>query len=226
MAGGFTCAGRGIYIALAPSEGFRSALLQWRCEVENHGMLCFRVISPLCLIGAAALFFMPWLDIRCVANSKTEERYSFSGAQLAWGGGTKRVNGETTVNTLGGRGLPIDKSGFGTFLLTAYISGLILCTVWVCPRRPNQDRALRGLVVAIVLTAVLFGTCCYLFNGEPFPHERDELFFTRWYVCSYLANGLAIVFFLIEWQYFKSRCRRLPGMSADALTSSSNNPSA
>ena len=189
-------------------------------------MLCFRIASSLCWIGAAVLFFLPWIEISCTPKTGPEERFTFSGAQIAWGGGTKRANGEITVYRLGGPALPIDKSGLGAFLLTAYIGGLITCTFWIGVRPPSRDRSLRGLVVATVLTAVLFGTFCYMFEGEPFPHERDEMFFTRWYVLSYVANGLAIALFAIEWQYFKSQRRRLVGVSPDALTSSSNSPSA
>jgi hypothetical protein len=170
-------------------------------------MLCFRIASPLCWIGAAILFFLPWIEISCTPKSGPEERFTFSGAQLVWGGRTKQVNGEITEYVLVGHGPPTIKAGGLAFLLTAYIGGLITCIFWVGLRRPSRDRALRGLVVAIVLTAVLFGAFCYMFEGEPFPREHDEALFTRWYVLSYVANGLAIALFAIEWQYFKtSRC--------------------
>ena len=173
-------------------------------------MLGFRLSSLLAWAGALVLFFLPWVDIRCQSrDGRVVSRVTLSGAQLAWGGATARVEGEPTRASL------VDVSTLwqnarrlvAGCLLTGYFLGLVVGIPLALSGPPGAARAGAGLVLALVLGGLLLAAALVCF-GNPFRAGGRfvssvgvvDTHFTGWYFASYLANGWAAVSFALEYR--------------------------
>jgi hypothetical protein len=174
-------------------------------------MLGFRTSSPLGWIVALALFFLPWVDISChPRDGRTAIEVTASGAQLAWGGGTGKAEGQPT------RSVFVDLSKlrerpqgpFAAVLLTAYLVGLGIGIGFALTRPPGARRARIACGMAAVLFGLLLGGCWVALRDPVRPGRSSEVFrewrvecrYTVWYYGSYLANLWALGGFAVEYR--------------------------
>jgi hypothetical protein len=177
-----------------------------------------RLGTVLFWLGAVVLFFAPWCQISCRSpDGHEEDHYSYSGAQIAWGGVTATPDGEQTTYVLAH--YKAFQSGFGfvrvllCLILTSYLEGILLgigFALWDIRRRNSTPRG-RSAWALLLFAAFVLG--CWMSFGDPFkpPEEafdapgvtlrerwRVESHFTIWYYLMYVANAGALVCSIAE----------------------------
>lgn len=171
-------------------------------------LLGIRFSSTLSWSVALILFFLPWIDLKCMdKNGEVVTHITFSGAQIITGTSTV-VKSKQDPNERNEQPqkledrLPNEQAA--AWLMMAYALGLtavVVCKIVYVTRRPSATRAVFGVIAAAVLLALLTSGA-WLFLSDPLFPPRDMaavMEYTKWYYGSYVVNLWAMLSFVVEW---------------------------
>src|SRR5262245_5759912 len=184
-----------------------------------------RCLSPACWFGALILFFLPWIDISCIAaKGKVTTRFTMSGAQLVWGESAyhspKPEQKEPAPENAKAK-IEIPPDAFkqkadpkwisGRYMLAIYALLLLGCLSFALVR-PSMKRAVAGLFSSLILFGFLLAGSCLLLEKPLVPPDPSQMFdkwvvmkYAPWYYASYLAIIAAFLCSGIELWIVRSR---------------------
>lgn len=191
-------------------------------------------MPPASWFGALVIFFLPWIDIRCIKdNGEVTSRITMSGAELVCGGATDRTERPERTDPQPDdpdvriqiapdaiKQVPNPKEIAGRCLLACYSLLLLVCLAFVAVR-PGIRRAWAGTCCSLILLVLLLAGNWLLLKKsisppEPSRSKIDVWFvvnYTPWYYASYLLNLAALLWFGIE-LWIILRLRRTRGTRA------------
>jgi hypothetical protein len=186
-----------------------------------------RLGSPVTRLGSLILFFLPWVNIRCVdAKGEVTSQISVSGAQLVYGGATDRsVKAEKEIPQPEDPKVKVEiaPDAFKQDLkpkeivakcLLAFYGSFLLVVLSFALIRPGVIRALLGTTYSVVVLASLLGGSWILLENPFFPTGPSLILgqlvtkeYTAWYYASYAAIAVTMLIHGSEMWFAWSRCR-------------------
>lgn len=175
---------------------------------RGWALLGLRFSGPASWFGAIILFFLPWLDIRCMDAGEIRRHLTISGAQLAWGGATLHKPDRKEVFPKQENFLKPEET-VAQHMLTLYLIFLVM-GVGLALANPGVGRATVGLIHSLSLLSVLLTGNWIFFAFDMEDGSRifrmlndginpsSIIEYTPWYYASYAVNACAIFSFLLE----------------------------